>query len=70
MRKSKDEVEGSEKPRAMSVDLPGVRESIAAYCESKPLYKPSAVEAIVRKAATEAALAAVEDVAKLVASAA
>jgi hypothetical protein len=71
MKKAKDGTEGApERPRAMSVDLPGVREAIVEFCSSKPVYNRAAVESIVRKVATEAALEAVKDVAKLVASAA
>lgn len=62
--------EASDKPRAMSVDLPGVREAINEFCTAKPIYARAAVEKIVREAATVAAQQAVSDVAKLVAAAA
>lgn len=67
-RNTKPEGEATE--REWAIRVPGLRERSEQYAASKPLYKASEIERIVREAALKAANEATLDVAKLVASAA
>lgn len=73
-KRAKTEGEGTEEQaaeraaREITVTATGAYERAKAYCDAHPLYQRSAVLALVRKAAQDAAEAATADVAAIVAS--